>query len=84
VGGVQLGPLGASATSWPMVPAPGDYDDVEFGGMMTGKGNRSTRRKPAQCHFGHNKSHMILPGANPGRRGGNPATNSLNYGTAKR
>jgi hypothetical protein len=28
-------------------PAPGDYDDGEFGGIMIGKGNRSTRRKPA-------------------------------------
>jgi hypothetical protein len=31
---------------WPIVPAPGDYDDGEIGGMI-GKGNRSTRRKPA-------------------------------------
>jgi hypothetical protein len=28
------------------VPAPGDYDDGEFGGMKIGKGNRSTRIKP--------------------------------------
>jgi hypothetical protein len=27
--------------------SPGDYDDGEFGGMKTGRGNRSTRRKPA-------------------------------------
>jgi hypothetical protein len=26
-GGVQMGPLGTSATKWPIVPAPGDYDD---------------------------------------------------------
>jgi hypothetical protein len=26
-GGVQLGPLGTSATNWPIVPAPGDYED---------------------------------------------------------
>jgi hypothetical protein len=30
---------------WPIVPAPGDYDDGEIGGMI-GRGNRSTRRKP--------------------------------------
>jgi hypothetical protein len=30
-----------------IVPALGDYDDREIGGMMIGKGNRSTRRKPA-------------------------------------
>jgi hypothetical protein len=43
-----LGPLGTSATEWPIVPAPGDCDDDdgEFGGMKTGRGNRSTRRKP--------------------------------------
>jgi hypothetical protein len=31
---------------WPIVSAPGDYDNGEFGGMI-GRGNRSTRRKPA-------------------------------------
>jgi hypothetical protein len=46
-GGVQLGPLGMSATNWPIVPAPGDYEDGEFGGMMIGRGHRNTRRKPA-------------------------------------
>jgi hypothetical protein len=46
-GGVQLGPFGTAATDWPIVPAPGDYDDGEFGGMKIGKGNRSTRRNPA-------------------------------------
>jgi hypothetical protein len=45
-GGVQLGPLGTAVTNRPIVPAPGDYDDGEIGGMI-GKGNRSTRRKPA-------------------------------------
>jgi hypothetical protein len=42
-----LGPLGTSATEWPIVPATGDCDDAEFGGMKIGRGNRSTRRKPA-------------------------------------
>jgi hypothetical protein len=44
-GGVQLGPLDTAATNRPIVPAPGDYDDGEIGGML-GRGNRSTRRKP--------------------------------------
>jgi hypothetical protein len=44
---VEVGPLGTSATEWHIVPAPGDCDDGEFGGMKTGRGNRSTRRKPA-------------------------------------
>jgi hypothetical protein len=38
-GGVQLGPLGTTAISRPIVPAPGDYDD----GMMIGRANRSTQ-----------------------------------------
>jgi hypothetical protein len=42
-----LGPLGTAATNRPIVPAPGNYDDGEIGGMMIGRGNRSTRRKPA-------------------------------------
>jgi hypothetical protein len=45
-GGVQLGPLGTAVTNMPIVPAPGDYDDGEIGGMI-GRGNRSTLRKPA-------------------------------------
>jgi hypothetical protein len=31
---------------WPIVPAPGDYDDGGTSGMI-GRGNRSTRRKPS-------------------------------------
>jgi hypothetical protein len=45
-GGVQLRPLGTAATNRPIVSVPGDYDNGEIGGMI-GKGNRSTRRKPA-------------------------------------
>jgi hypothetical protein len=45
-GGVQIGPLGTAATNRTIVPAPGDSDDGVIGGMI-GKGNRSTRRKPA-------------------------------------
>jgi hypothetical protein len=42
----KLGPLGTSAIYSPIVPAPGDCEDEEFDGM-TGRGNRSNRRKPA-------------------------------------
>jgi hypothetical protein len=41
-----LGPLGTAATHRPIVLAPGNYDDGEIGGII-GRGNRSTRRKPA-------------------------------------
>jgi hypothetical protein len=43
--GDQLGPLGTAATNKSIVPAPGDYDDGEIGGMI-GRGNRSTRKNP--------------------------------------
>jgi hypothetical protein len=46
-GGVHLDPLGTAATNRYIVPAPDDYDDGEIGGMMIGRRNRSTRRKPA-------------------------------------
>jgi hypothetical protein len=44
--GVQLGPLATAATNRPIMPATGDYDDGELGGMI-GKETRSTRRKPS-------------------------------------
>jgi hypothetical protein len=37
--GAQLGPFGTAATNRPNVPAPGDYDDEEIGGMMICRGN---------------------------------------------
>jgi hypothetical protein len=75
-GGVQFGPLGTVATNWPIVPTPGDYNDGEIGGTIVG------RRSLPQCHFIHHKPHMLCPDANPGRRGGKPATNRLSYVTA--
>jgi hypothetical protein len=46
VGGGIQGRLGIAATNRLIVPAPGDYDDGETGGMI-GRGNQSTRGKPA-------------------------------------
>jgi hypothetical protein len=43
----KQGPTGTSAAEWPIVPAPGDYDDGEFGGMKIGRVNLSTRTKSA-------------------------------------
>jgi hypothetical protein len=42
-----LGPVATSDTNWPIVLGPDDYEDGKFGGMMIGRGNRSTQRKPA-------------------------------------
>jgi hypothetical protein len=44
-GELQMGPFGTVATNRPIVPALGDYDG-DIGGMI-GRGNRSTRKKPA-------------------------------------
>jgi hypothetical protein len=69
--GVQLGPLCTAATSRLIVPTPGDYDDGEIGGMMIGKGNRSTRIKPAPVPLCPPQTPHALPGGEPGpRRGG--------------
>jgi hypothetical protein len=57
-----LGPLGNAATNRPIVPAPGDYDDGEIGGMMIGRGNRSTRRKPTPVLLCPPQTPHALPG----------------------
>jgi hypothetical protein len=46
-GGVCIGSTRHVGHYWPILPAPSDCDDGEFGGMKIGNGNRSTRRKPA-------------------------------------
>jgi hypothetical protein len=80
--GVQLGPLGTSATNWPVLYAPGDYDDGEYGGGMISRGNRRTRRKPAPVPLSPLQIPHDLTGREPGPSGGKQAINRLNYGTA--
>jgi hypothetical protein len=41
-----LGPLDTADTIRPIVPDPGDYDDGEICGIMTGRGNQNIRGKP--------------------------------------
>jgi hypothetical protein len=66
-GAVKLCPLGTAATKRrPIVPAPGDYDDGKIGGMMIGRGNRSTRRKPAPGPLCPPQTPHALPGREPG------------------
>jgi hypothetical protein len=69
-GGVQSGPLGTAATDRPIVPAPGGYCDGEIGGMI-GRGNRSTRRKPAMARPSpelQTPLHRLSHGADQGDR----------------
>jgi hypothetical protein len=62
-----LGPLGTAATNRPIVFTPGDYDDREFGGIMIGMGNRSTReKKPAPVPLCPPETPHDLPGREPG------------------
>jgi hypothetical protein len=58
-----------------------DDDYGAVGGMRLGRGNRSTRRKPAPVPLCPPQIPHDL-GSNPGRRGGKPATNRLSCGTA--
>jgi hypothetical protein len=60
-----LDPLGTAATNRLIVPVPGDYDDGEVGGMI-GRGNRSTRRKPALVPLCPPQTPHALPGREPG------------------
>jgi hypothetical protein len=46
-GGVQTESTKHVGHFWSIVPAPDDCEDGEFGGIKIGRGNRSTRRKPA-------------------------------------
>jgi hypothetical protein len=56
-------------------------DECEaVGGMRIGRGNRSTRRKPATLST--TNPTWPDPGLNPGRRGRKSATNRLSYGAA--
>jgi hypothetical protein len=43
-GGVQLGPLGTTATNKPILPVPDNYDNGEIGGIMIGRGKRSKKK----------------------------------------
>jgi hypothetical protein len=76
-----LGLLDTAAISRPIVPAPGDYDNGEIV-VMIGRGNRSTRRKPAPVALCPPQTPHACLDAIPGRRGGKPATNRLSYRTA--
>jgi hypothetical protein len=61
----------------------GEGDCGAIGGMKIGRGNRSTRRKTAPEPLCPPQIPLDqTPGSNPGRRGGKPATNRLNYGAA--
>jgi hypothetical protein len=61
-----LDPLDTAVTNRLNVPEPGDYDDGEIVEMIIGKGNRSTRRKPAPVALCPPQTLHALPGREPG------------------
>jgi hypothetical protein len=57
-----LDPLGTAATNRPIVPAPDDYDDGEIGGIMIGRGNRSTQEKTCGRRGGKSATNRLSYG----------------------
>jgi hypothetical protein len=74
-GGVQLGPLGTTATN-SLLCQPRVIMIMEKLVETEVLGENLPH-----CRFVQQKPHM-LPGREPGPRGGKPATNRLSYGTA--
>jgi hypothetical protein len=75
---------GTSTSDWPTVPAPDDRWWV-----WSSRWNENWQGKPKYCEKTCPSATMSTRnptwpdlGSNPGRRGGKPAPNSLNYGTA--
>jgi hypothetical protein len=64
VGGVHTGSTRHIGHFWPIVPAPGDCESGEFGGM---KIDRGIGENLPQRHFVHHKFHLTRPGLEPGR-----------------
>jgi hypothetical protein len=79
--GVSLSPLATAATTGvlykPQMIDEGDCGAI--GGIKIGRGNRSTRRKPAPAP--RYPPQIPEPGSNQGRRGEKPAINSSSGNT---
>jgi hypothetical protein len=82
LGGVRLSALGTSATVGLLYQPRMIDDDYGAVGGMIGRGNQSTRRKPAPVPLCPPQIPRPVLGSNPGLRSGKPVTNGLSYGTA--
>jgi hypothetical protein len=75
---VGVSPLGTAAASGLLYKPQMIHEDVcgAIGGKKIGRGNRSTRRKPAPGPLCPSQiPHDQTRPRTPGRRGGKPATN---------
>jgi hypothetical protein len=81
----KLGPLGTSATEWPIVPAPGWlwWWSIWLNEVWQGRTKYSEKTCPSATSSTTNPTWPD-PGLNQGRRGGKSATNRLSYGAACR
>jgi hypothetical protein len=66
----KLGPIGMSALYSPIVPAPGDCGDGEFGGMNWQGKPKYSRKTCPDATLSTTNPTWPDPGSNPGRRGG--------------
>jgi hypothetical protein len=66
-GGVHIESTRHVGHFWPIVPAPGDCEDGEVGGMNGfGMGNRSSQRKPTPTPLCPPQIPLARPGREPG------------------
>jgi hypothetical protein len=79
-GGVQLGPLGTAATNG-LLCQPRVIMMEKLVEWLAGETEVLGENLPSAALSTTNPT--CCPDANPGRRGGKPASNSLSYGTAK-
>jgi hypothetical protein len=82
-GGVHIGSTRHVGYFWPLVPAPDDCEDGDFGGMEIGREKKkySDKTCPSVTLSTINPTSPD-PGANPARRSGKQASNRLSYGVA--
>jgi hypothetical protein len=81
-GGVQLGPLRTAASNGLLCQPQVIMMMEKFVEWLAGETEVFKENLP-QCRSVHHKPH-ILPGREPGCRGGKPLTNRLSYSTASR